>query len=270
MDELTVLLPAYNEEENVETLVERWQQFYKPVEDKYGLSLQIVAVNDGSSDHTSAICEMLEKKYNNFTLVNHIKNKGLGEALKTAVTYVLESCPNSIYACLMDCDNTHDPKYIIDMLEKAGSGRELKAADVVIASRYQKGAKVQGVAKYRLLTSEGAKYVYSALLNVKGVKDYTCGYRLYSKEILVKAYKYFGNKIVEERDFTCMAELLYKLHIVNARFAEVPFELRYDFKLGQSKMKVVKTAINSIKLAFRLRRLKSIKQKDVQYEYINT
>jgi len=270
MDELTVLLPAYNEEKNVETLVARWQEFCNPLKERYGLSLQIVVVNDGSSDQTMAIGEILMKKYNNFTLVNHEKNKGLGEALKTAVTYVLQSCPNSIFACLMDCDNTHDPKYIMDMLEKAGSKKEILDADVVIASRYQKGARVQGVAKYRLLASEGAKYVYGGLLHIKGVKDYTCGYRLYSKQILNKAHEYFGDKIVEEKDFTCMAELLYKLHIVNACFAEIPFELRYDFKQGESKMKVVKTAINSIKLAHRLRRLKSNTQKDVHHECIKT
>lgn len=268
MDELTVLLPAYNEEDNIESLVERWQQYCEPLVEKYGLYLQIIVVNDGSSDGTSLIGKMLEKKHTNFTLLNHIKNKGLGEAVKTAITYVIKSCPNSKYACLMDCDNTQDPKYIMDMLEKIGLGKEVLEADVVIASRYQKGSRVHGVSKPRLLTSEGAKYVYGALLTVKGVKDYTCGYRLYSKEILERAYEYFGDTIIEEAGFTCMSELLYKLYLVKARFAEIPFELRYDFKQGQSKMKVLKTAINSFLLTFRLRQLRVTIQKGVAHEYI--
>lgn len=268
MNELTVLLPAYNEEENVESLVERWQQYCLPLIEKYGLSLQIVVVNDGSSDGTSSIGEMLEKKYSNFTLLNHIKNKGLGEAVKTAITYIIENCPNSRYACLMDCDNTHDPKYIMDMLEKTGMNKQITDVDVVIASRYQKGSNVHGLAKHRVLTSEGAKYVYGALLTVKGVKDYTCGYRLYSKEILQRAYQFFGDKIIEEAGFTCMSELLYKLYIVKARFAEIPFELRYDFKKGQSKMKLLKTAINSFLLAFRLRKLRDTIQEGVAHEYV--
>jgi L-cysteine desulfidase len=59
-------------------------------------------------------------------------------------------------------------------------------ADVVIASRYQKGAEVKGLSKLRIFTSEGARYVYSLILNVKNVKDYTCGYRLYKKSSFYK------------------------------------------------------------------------------------
>ena len=166
---------------------------------------------------------------------------------------MIHECPDCKYACLMDCDNTHNPKYVLDMLEK------IDTADVVIASRYQKGAEVKGVARYRLLTSEGARLVYSALLGVKNVRDYTCGYRLYTKEILEKCYGRFGDSMIEESGFTCMAEVLYKLYCTGAVFAEIPFELRYDLKAGDSKMKVVKTAVNSIKLAFRLRKLRKDK-----------
>lgn len=255
MNELTVLLPAYNEEENLESLIEKWQEFSLPLKNKYALSLQIVVINDGSSDKTRNISEMLEQKYNNFTLINHVQNKGLGETIKTALTYVIKNRPNSTYACVMDCDNTHDPKYIMDMLEEVNLRKESGDADVVIASRYQKGSKIHGLSKYRILISDCAKLVYRILLNVNGVKDYTCGYRLYSYEILKKAFNHFGDKIIEESGFSCMVELLYKLNILNARFKEIPFELRYDYKQGQSKMDVVNTSISSLKLAFRLRTL---------------
>jgi dolichol-phosphate mannosyltransferase len=91
---------------------------------------------------------------------------------------------------------------------------------------------------------------------VKNVRDYTCGYRLYNIDLLERGFKKFGEAFIEEAGFTCMAELLYKLYLVGAVFEEVPFVLRYDFKKGQSKMKVIKTARNSIRLAFRLRKLK--------------
>ena len=145
------------------------------------------------------------------------------------------------------------------MLDKIGEGKTTLSSDVIIASRYHKGSKIQGVSKYRLFTSEGAKYVYSAILPVKNVRDYTCGYRLYTSDILKSCYQCFGNSIIEESGFTCMAELLYKLHVVGARFDEIPFELRYDYKQGKSKMKVMKTAIYSIKLAFHLRSLEKNK-----------
>ncbi|QNU66960.1 glycosyltransferase family 2 protein [Ruminiclostridium herbifermentans] len=256
MNELTVLLPAYNEEGNLEVLINKWQDLRLPLLEKFDLSLHIVVVNDGSSDNTKNICEILEKRYSNFTLVNHTQNRGLGEALKTAITYVIKNRPNSVYTCLMDCDNTHDPKYILDMLNKALLDNDSKYADVVIASRYQRGSCVQGLSKYRIFISNCAKYVYQFLFKVKNVKDYTCGYRLYSNEILKKAIVYFGDKLVEETGFSCMAELLYKLSIIGASFSEVPFVLRYDFKQGKSKMNVFSTAVSSINLAFRLRRLR--------------
>jgi dolichol-phosphate mannosyltransferase len=256
MNELTVLLPAYNEEGNLEVLIDKWQELSIPLREKYALSLHIVVVNDGSSDKTKNIGEILERKKHNFTLINHTQNRGLGEALKTAITYMLKNRPDSTFACLMDCDNTHDPKYVMDMLDKTYLGRESRYADVVIASRYQKGSCVQGLSKYRIWVSNCAKCVYHFLFNVKGVKDYTCGYRLYTNEILKKAITYFGDKLVEETGFSCMAELLYKLSIIGASFSEVPFELRYDYKQGHSKMDVFSTSISSINLAFRLRRLR--------------
>jgi dolichol-phosphate mannosyltransferase len=221
--------------------------------------MKIVVINDGSKDGTEGICKTLAAQYDNFTFINHHTNKGLGEALKSALLYISKDCPNCRFACVMDCDNTQDPKYISSMLNKIGANEASLTSDVVIASRYRKGSNVQGLAKYRLLTSQGARYVYSSILRVKNVRDYTCGYRLYTADIIKKCYKKFGDSIIEESGFTCMAELLYKLYIVGARFEEIPFILRYDFKQGKSKMNVIKTAINSMKLAFHLKHMKNNK-----------
>lgn len=251
MSDLTVVLPAYNEEENIETMVARWQQFRDVLTDRYGLKLQIVAVNDGSKDRTKEIADRLEKELDNFKLINHPCNKGLGGAVKTGISYFIEECPDSAFMCLMDCDNTQDPIYITDMLERMSK----KAADVVIASRYQNGAEVKGVSGFRLLMSGGARYVFSVLLHVPNVRDYTCGYRLYGRNILQKGSERFGEDLVEESGFTCMVELLYKLSCCGAVFAEIPFALRYDYKKGASKMAVLRTAVNSVKLANRLKKI---------------
>lgn len=252
MSKLTVMLPAYNEQENIETMVLRWQQFREVLNYKYGLELQIIAINDGSKDRTKAIAERLEIEHDNFTLVNHHQNKGLGEAVKTGISYFIGQCDHSTYLCLMDCDNTQDPAYITDMLDRIGE----TDSDVVIASRYQKGAEVKGVSGIRQMMSGGAKYVFSVLLNIPNVKDYTCGYRLYNRKILLSAVGRFGDELVAESGFTCMVELLYKLYCCGAVFAEVPFALRYDYKKGASKMAVVKTAVNSIRLALQLKKIK--------------
>ena len=105
------------------------------------------------------------------------------------------------------------------------------------------------------MTSAGAKFVYSSILRIKDVKDYTCGYRLYKVSILKKAQDYFGENLIEETGFTCMAEILYKLYCFGGVCSEIPFELRYDNKKGISKMKIIKTSIDSLQLAFHLRNL---------------
>ena len=252
MTELAVVLPAYNEDENIEILVNRWLQYQGVLASDHGLALRIVVINDGSVDQTREIAERLDRKCSNLTLINHPHNKGLGVAVKTGISYVLTNCPNSSYLCLMDCDNTQDPRYVLDMLD----AQNKSGSDVIIASRYQKGAQVKGVSRFRLITSEGARHLFSVILRVPDVRDYTCGYRLYTRRILLQASERFGVNLIEENGFTCMAEILYKLYCCGAVFVEIPFELRYDVKRGISKMVVFKTAINSFRLALRLKRIK--------------
>lgn len=251
--ELVVLLPAYNEEQNVERMLLRWEAEADCLKEQE-LNLQIVVINDGSSDRTKEICQDLELKFKNFKVVNHEYNKGLGEAVKTGFQYVLNNCPEAEFVCLMDCDNTQDPNNIESMLKRMREGK--RSVDVVIASRYRNGSHVYGVARYRLFTSGGARFVYQLLLGVKNVRDYTCGYRLYNRKSIELLRNTFGEKMIEESGFTCMAEILYKMNMCGISFTEVPFTLHYDYKKGTSKMNVIKTAINSIKLAFRLRHLK--------------
>jgi len=251
VNELIVLLPAYNEEENLEILVESWQKYWEELFSTYQLHLHIIVVNDGSQDATKQVGEQLEERYDNLTLVSHKVNQGLGKALKTGIQYILKNHSDAQFTCIMDCDNTQQPNYVLDMIEKQRESQ----ADIIIASRYAKGASVKGLKVQRVFISLAARAVFTISLTVGHVRDYTCGYRLYCNELLEQAQLRFGEKLIEENGFTCMVELLYKLYTCGGRFAEVPFELRYDWKRGESKMKIMKTAINSFRL---IRRLKKI------------
>jgi dolichol-phosphate mannosyltransferase len=73
---------------------------------------------------------------------------------------------------------------------------------------------------------------------VRGVRDYTCGYRAYRIGVLKKAVARYGDKLVAERGFACMVELLLKLNALGVRFAEIPMQLRYDQKPTATKMDV--------------------------------
>ena len=252
---LYVILPCYNEQDNIESLIENWLALSVDLA-KRGYALRICPIDDGSRDHTREIIARLARGESRITPLIHPTNLGLGAGLRTGLKHFLNNGAQNDLAVLMDADNTHDPNYVFSMLDAIKSGQ----TDVVIASRYVATSKVVGVPKIRLFMSDGARLFYTLLLGVRGVKDYTCGYRLYSHAIVQRGYAAYGDALVTESSFACMMELLYKLSRVGARFREVPFTLRYDQKGGESKMRVLKTMQRSIRMAFRLRLSKAAHQ----------
>jgi dolichol-phosphate mannosyltransferase len=245
---LFVILPSYNEQENIETLVNAWLALDDKIAAR-GYRLSVCPIDDGSRDDTRAIIERLASADTRVTALIHPRNLGLGAGLNTGLRHFLAASAAGDAAVVMDADNTHEPKYVFPMLDAIAQGR----ADVVIASRYAGGSGVVGVPKFRLFLSDGARFFYTLVLGVRGVKDYTCGYRLYTQDIVRRGYARFGEKLITERSFACMMELLYKLSLVGARFYEIPFTLRYDQKGGESKMRVAKTMRRSIATALKLR-----------------
>jgi len=237
---LYVVLPCYNEEENIKELIREWKAQEQKLYHR-NIILQLIIVNDGSSDNTLNIVKELEKIMGNLKVLNHEINRGLGEAINTGIAYVISQKKKGLL-CIMDSDLTHDPHYVYSMLDK------LKAEDLhcVIASRYRKGSRVEGLAFIRVFLSYGARVVYTLTLRVPNVRDYTCGYRLYKVDILEALFEKYDGKIVKERSFACMMELLYKLSLEGYNIGEVPFILKYQLKGGQSKMRIFKTVLRSL------------------------
>jgi dolichol-phosphate mannosyltransferase len=113
-----------------------------------------------------------------------------------------------------------------------------EGADAVIGSRFVRGALVRGVPPLRRITALGAVALFKLIHPVRGVRDYTCGYRSYRVSALERASNTFRTKLIEESGFACMPELLLKLNALGFRFSEVPLQLRYDLKPTASKMSV--------------------------------
>ena len=247
MKKVQVYLPCYNESLNIIPLTEKWFDLQDEFRNA-GYELHVTCIDDKSTDDTVEKIRTLLERFPHCEMVCHEQNKGLGGVLNTAFRLFLENSSRGDLCVLMDGDNTHDPVYSLSMLPKIESG-----ADVVIASRYQSGADVKGLAGFRQFLSNGAGVFYKLILGVNNVRDYTCGYRMYIYDILRKARETYGETIAERRSFACMMEVLYKLSKIGAKFDEVPFVLRYDHKLGESKMHVFKTARDSILTAFSLR-----------------
>lgn len=243
---LYVVLPCYNEEDNIEKLIKAWNMEESKLYEKK-LLLKLVVVDDGSSDNTLNIVERLKKLYGNITILKHKGNKGLGEAINTGISYAT-SQEDKGYLCIMDSDMTHEPHYISSMIDKL----KKEKLHCVIASRYRKGSRVEGLSLYRKFLSYGARVVYTLALRIPNVRDYTCGYRLYTLESLRTLTEKHRGKLVTEKGFACMMELLVKINNEGFKIAEVPFVLKYQLKGGVSKMNIWRTVCRSLMLLARL------------------
>jgi dolichol-phosphate mannosyltransferase len=223
-----VVLPAYNEEDALEPLCEKIDREMRA----FGADYEIVVVDDGSVDRTSEILRSLATRYP-MQVITHRRNRGLGEAIRDAFEYVADVGTRHDILVRMDCDDTHDPKYIPAMVQKLKDGFE-----VVTASRYAPGGGQIGVDGYRRFISRAANTLMKTVFPIRGVWEYTCGFRAYRVAFLKDAIDIFGNRFIDLKGmgFTGTVEKIIKAKMMGARVGETGFVLRYDQKLSQSKV----------------------------------
>jgi dolichol-phosphate mannosyltransferase len=221
-------LPAYNEEIALPRLLGRIEKLSASLPH----ALTVVVYDDGSTDATATIAQQWQSRMP-LALLDGGRNKGLGAGLRALVAHAMANGGNDDVLVIMDCDDTHDPMQLIDMLAAMAKG-----ADVVIASRFTRGASVTGVPLLRRMTAMGAVLLFKTVHPVRNAWDYTCGYRAYRIGALQRAAGRYHAGLVEESGFACMTELLLKLNGAGLRFAEIPLQLRYDQKPTASKMDV--------------------------------
>lgn len=240
---LFVLLPAYNEQDALPSLIPGIEDAVSAA----ALLTRIVIVNDGSTDRTAERADILRKAYP-VELVTHPINRGLGETIRDGIEYcVAEGGPGDVIV-RMDCDDTQDPACIPSLV------RRIRAeCDVVIASRYQPGGGESGLTGVRKALSRGAGLFMRAMFPIRGIRDYSSGYRAYRWEILRDALDLYGNAFIEQKHlgFSCTLEKLVKLDMLGARFGEVAHMLRYDRKRSESKMACRPTTWGYLTLALK-------------------
>lgn len=245
---ILVVLPAYNESENLNPLLESYVRLSRSGETKENaLHYKVVVVDDGSTDETSKVAESFKDRLD-IVVEKHPRNMGLGPALRTGLkaTLSLTEMDKKAVVVTMDADNSHSPDLIPEMVQKIHEGY-----DVVIASRYVEGGRELGLAKYRSLLSAGCSWLLELFFPIKGAKDYTCGYRAMRVSILQKVATETKGIFFREDSFVCVSELLLNMHKSGARVFEVPLVLRYDLKKGASKMKVFPTIFRYFSMIFR-------------------
>ena len=241
-----VALPAYNEEEALPLLLSR---IAGVAERHFGDDIQVIVVDDGSRDRTAEVTrEFAERSRMQVHLVPHGVNRGLGQAIQTGLRAALDRAGDEDVIVTMDSDDTHIPGLIPRMVQLIEEGN-----DVVIASRYQPGARMVGIPWNRQLLSKGLSLMFQVVYPIPGARDYSCGYRAYRPSVLRAAYDRWGDRFVSERGFACMVDILMKLHMIGALVTEASMVLRYDRKPGETKMPVRKTIVQTFALLLRRR-----------------
>lgn len=160
MSELLIMIPAYNEEENIELVVERLRRNFPQYD--------YVVINDGSKDRTAEIC-----RKNGYNLVDLPVNLGLAGSFQAGIRYAYRK--GYPYAIQIDGDGQHRPEYIERMLVKMKEGY-----DIVIGSRFVNAKKPMTM---RML---GSNLIETAIRLTTGaaIKDPTSGMRLYDRKMI--------------------------------------------------------------------------------------
>ena len=160
MKKVLVIIPAYNEADNILNVVSKVKE-YKGID--------YIIVNDGSKDETAKVCNE-----NHLNYINYPVNLGLTGAFRGGMRYAYYN--DYDYAIQFDGDGQHNPEYIIPMMEYA----EKKNLDIVIGSRFVSKPKNKSM---RML---GSNLIEGCIRMVTGqrIKDPTSGMRLYRKNII--------------------------------------------------------------------------------------
>ena len=170
MSEKIVIIPTYNEIENIECMVETVMQL-KP-------SMHLLVVDDNSPDGTAGVVEKLQSKYTDrLHILNRTEKNGLGTAYIAGFHWCLER--DYKYICEMDCDFSHNPKDLNKLIEQCENG-----SDMSIGSRYVGGVvNVVNWPMSRVLLSYFAS-VYVRFVTGMPIQDATAGFKCYKRETL--------------------------------------------------------------------------------------
>ena len=229
-----VIIPTYNEIENIEKMIRT--VFDLPTR------IEILIVDDGSPDGTAAKVKALQQEFPNQLHIEERQGKlGLGTAYIHGFKWALKN--NYDYIFEMDCDFSHNPQDLIRLLEACENG-----ADVAVGSRYCKGGQINNWPIGRILMSYFAS-VYVRFILWLPVKDTTAGFKCYRKKVLetieLDRIKFMG--------YAFQIEMKYRAYKKGFKIQEVPI-LFTDRILGVSKMstKIFKEAfLGVLQMRFR-------------------
>jgi len=220
---LSIVIPAWNERENLEILLPALQKTLAEL----NIPAEVLVVDAVSDEGTRDAIEGLGARY----LVQ--RERGYGGALLTGF-----ASARSEYIATMDADLSHPPSYLKAFWEQRDQ------AALIIASRYVSGGRAEmGLTRYIL--SRILNTTFSLLLGIP-VKDMSSGFRLYHREQVL-------NLRLQSRDFDVLEEILVDIHHQGVPILEVPFHYM-PRGAGRSHAKLLKFGMAYLKLLVRARK----------------
>lgn len=233
MVETVVIVPTYNEADNLDELVS--QLLALPV------SLGVIVVDDNSPDGTGELADQWASQQPERVFVVHRPGKlGLGTAYIAGFQKSLTLGVKRIMT--MDADFSHHPRYIPAMIALSGQKH------LVIGSRYVQGGGSRNCTWKRIMLSKGANFWARLLLGLKA-RDATAGFRLYRREVLesIPLDKIFSS------GYSFLMEMLFMCQRRGWQIGEVPiiFEDRRKGKTKISRQEVLKAQYTVLRLFWR-------------------
>jgi dolichol-phosphate mannosyltransferase len=215
-----LILPTYNEAENIEAMVAATAEVLTGCT---GGDCKILVVDDGSPDGTGDIADRLARERRQVEVLHRTEKSGIGPAYLAGFRYALDH--GAAYAMEMDCDFSHDPSDLVRLLDAVRAG-----ADLALGSRYVPGGGVVDWGLVRRLVSEGGSTYARRVLGLR-VRDLTGGFKCFRREVLEAIH--FDS--VRSQGYAFQVELTYRAVRAGFRVVEVPIVFR-DRRYGQSKM----------------------------------
>ncbi len=209
-----VIIPTYNEKENIRSIVELVLSQVP--------NLEILVVDDNSPDGTAAIVSEMAQAEPRVHLLSRAGKLGLGTAYIAGFKWGLSR--DYAYLIEMDADFSHDPREIPNML------KAIQQADLVLGSRYIDGIRVANWPLSRLFLSKGASY-YVRIITGLPVYDPTGGFKCFRRKVL----ETLELDEVRSNGYAFQIEMTHKAWMKGFRVREIPITFA-DRYAGQSKM----------------------------------
>ena len=216
MPKRLIILPTYNEAENVKVLIPR---IFKHIED-----CTVLVIDDGSPDDTAEVVKELSHSYPNLEVINQGKKGGLGSAYRFGFLWGLSHGYEDLVE--MDADLSHRVRDLSNLLEM----KDRLDADLVIGSRWISGGEIANWSKGRELLSRLANRYVRTVLNLH-VNDSTSGFRVYSSDLIKK----IDIASIQSEGYCFQIEMTRAARKAGAKIVEVPITFR-ERESGVSKM----------------------------------